>query len=113
MKGSESEYKVLNTFEKNPNMTQRDVAKTLGISLGKTHYVITSLVNKGWLKLENFKRSKNKKGYVYLLTLSGMTEKTRMTWYFLKRKEVEYNKLKIEIEQLKHEIASKSTRENN
>ncbi|MGC6480977.1 MAG: MarR family EPS-associated transcriptional regulator, partial [Porticoccaceae bacterium] len=68
MSQQELEYKVLNWLEKNPNITQRQLAKELGVSLGKAHYLINSLIQVGWVKLDNFKRSDNKMGYIYLLT---------------------------------------------
>ena len=85
-------------------MTQRQVADELGVSLGKTNYVIKALIDKGWLKLNNFKRSDNKLGYIYLLTPKGATEKTILAQKFLRRKSEEYNRLKEEIEKLKKEI---------
>ena len=72
MSNQELEYKVLKWLEKNPNITQRQLAKELGVSLGKTHYLINSLIKVGWVKLENFKRSDNKIGYIYLLISCGL-----------------------------------------
>lgn len=106
MSQQELEYKVLNWLEKNPNMTQRQLAKELGVSLGKAHYLINSLIQVGWVKLDNFKRSDNKIGYMYLLTPAGMVEKTKITRSFLARKETEYQQLKQEIQHLKSEIES-------
>ena len=85
-------------------MTQRQMAKELGLSLGKTKYVIRALIDKGWVKLSNFRRSDNKLGYIYLLTPEGMSEKTILAQNFLKRKSEEYNRLKEEIEMLKNEL---------
>ena len=76
----------------------------LGLSLGKTNYVIKALVDKGWLKLNNFKRSDTKLGYIYLLTPRGISGKTILARNFLMRKSEEYNKLKVEIEKLKNEL---------
>ena len=106
MSKQELEYKVLRWLEKNPNITQRQLAKELGVSLGKTHYLISSLIKVGWVKLDNFKRSDNKMGYVYLLTPKGVNEKAKITKTFLVRKENEYQQLKHEIEQLKSEVQS-------
>ena len=106
MSQQELEYKVLNWLEKNPNITQRQLAKELGISLGKAHYLINSLIQVGWVKLDNFKRSNNKMGYMYLLTPAGMLEKTKITRSFLARRETEYQQLKQEIQRLKSEIES-------
>ena len=91
--------------EDNPEVTQRKLAVKLGISLGKTHYLVKQLIKKGWLKAENFKNSKNKKGYVYLLTWSGVSGKTQLTWDFLKRKEQEFNRLKKDIEEIKMQLS--------
>ena len=106
MSQQELEYKVLNWLEKTPNITQRQLAKELGVSLGKAHYLINSLIQVGWVKLDNFKRSDNKMGYMYLLTPAGMVEKTKITRSFLARKETEYQQLKQEIQRLKSEIES-------
>jgi EPS-associated MarR family transcriptional regulator len=106
MSKQELEYKVLRWLEKNPNITQRQLAKELGVSLGKTHYLISSLIKVGWVKLDNFKRSDNKMGYMYLLTPKGVNEKAKITKTFLVRKENEYQQLKHEIEQLKSEVQS-------
>jgi EPS-associated MarR family transcriptional regulator len=106
MSKQELEYKVLKCLEKNPNITQRQLAKELGVSLGKTHYLINSLIQVGLVKLENFRRSDNKMGYMYLLTPAGINEKANITKRFLARKENEYQQLKKEIEQLKSEVQS-------
>ena len=106
MSKQELEYKVLRWLEKNPNITQRQLAKELGVSLGKTHYLISSLIKVGWVKLDNFKRSDNKMGYMYLLTPKGINEKAKITKTFLVRKENEYQQLKYEIAQLKSEVQS-------
>ena len=104
MHKSDTEYLVLKKLEHNPHLTQRELSKELGLSLGKTNYVINALINKGWLKLNNFKRSDNKSGYIYLLTPTGVTEKTILAQNFLRRKSDEYNRLKEEIEKLRNEL---------
>jgi len=104
MHKSDTEYIILNILKDNPKMTQRQLSKELGLSLGKTNYVIRALVDKGWVKLSNFKRSDNKVGYVYLLTPEGVTEKSILAQNFLIRKSEEYNRLKEEIEILKNEL---------
>ena len=104
MHKSDTEYIILKILKDNPKMTQRQMAKELGLSLGKTNYVVRALVDKGWVKLTNFKRSDNKIGYIYLLTPEGVSEKSVLAQNFLKRKSEEYNKLKIEIEMLKNEL---------
>ena len=100
----DTDYTVLKILKDNPAMTQRQLSKELGLSLGKTNYVVRALVDKGWVKLTNFKRSDNKIGYIYLLTPEGVSEKSVLAQNFLKRKSEEYNKLKIEIEMLKNEL---------
>ena len=103
MEKSDNEYKILKIFQDNPNATQRQVAKELNLSLGKTNYIIRALVDKGWIKLSNFKRSDNKLGYIYLLTKQGIAEKSILTQIFLRKKSEEYTRLKKEIEMLKKE----------
>ena len=104
MHKSDAEYLILKKLEDNPYLTQRQLSKELGISLGKTNYVINALIDKGWLKLNNFKRSDNKLGYRYLLTTQGITEKTLLAQKFLKKKSDEYNRLKEEIDNLRNEL---------
>ena len=104
----ELKYKVLKILEQQPDMTQRQLSDALGVSLGKTHYLIKSLIDVGWIKLENFKKSDNKWGYVYLLTPKGILEKSLVTTKFLKNKQKEYDKLKNEIEMLKQEVKNQT-----
>ena len=104
MHRSDTEYIILRILKDNPKITQREMAKELGLSLGKTNYIVRALVDKGWVKLSNFKRSDNKLGYIYLLTPEGVSEKTVLAQNFLKRKSEEYNRLKQEIEILKNEL---------
>ena len=104
MNKSETEYLILRKLEENPHLTQREISKELGVSLGKTNYVINALIDKGWLKLNNFKRSDKKLGYIYLLTPTGITEKTVLAQNFLRRKSDEYNRLKEEIEKIRNEL---------
>jgi len=104
MHQTDTEYTVLKILQDNPKVTQRELAKKLGLSLGRTNYVIHALIDKGWVKLSNFKRSDNKLGYLYLLTPKGVNEKTILAQNFLNRKSEEYNRLKEEIEILKNEL---------
>ena len=104
MHKTDTEYTVLKILEGNPKMTQRQLSKELGLSLGKTNYVIHALIDKGWMKLSNFKRSDNKLGYLYVITSKGITEKGILAKNFLERKSAEYFKLKNEIEILKKEL---------
>jgi EPS-associated MarR family transcriptional regulator len=104
MMSQELEYRILKLLENSPNLTQRQLSKELGVSLGKTHYLIKALVDVGWIKLENFQRSDSKWGYAYLLTPMGIIEKASITARFLARKQDEYARLQEEIAQLKLEV---------
>jgi EPS-associated MarR family transcriptional regulator len=99
----EVRYKLLKLLEPNPRLSQRDVARELGISLGKVNYCLKALVDRGWIKAANFKNSRNKSVYMYLLTPRGFEEKTRVTARFLQMKMREYEALKLEIEQIRSE----------
>ena len=100
----ELEYRALKILEQQPDMTQRQLSEELGVSLGKTNYVLKSLINVGWVKLDNFQKSDNKWGYAYLLTPSGVAEKAAITLRFLNRKKQEYNDLQLEIARLQEEV---------
>jgi EPS-associated MarR family transcriptional regulator len=100
-------YSLLKTLEENPSLSQRDMAKRLGISLGKINYCLNALVDKGSLKINNFRNSDNKPAYVYLLTPRGVEQKARMTIEFLQYKVQEYERLREEIEELKKEAKQK------
>jgi len=102
----ENRYKLLKLLHENPEMNQREIASALGLSLGKANFCLRALVEKGWVKVGNFTRSSNKKAYVYLLTLRGIEEKTKVTKEFLERKQQEYEILRAEIEELKNEAKS-------
>lgn len=97
---SELELEILRNIEANPNLTQRQMAEVLGMSLGKTNYLMKALLEKGLLKINNFKRSDNKLGYLYLLTPDGMETKKKLTILFLQRKSEEFDKLKKEMERI-------------
>jgi len=88
---------LLRKLESSPNCTQRELSREMGVSLGKVNYCMKKLTEKGLIKLTNFTHNPNKMGYVYLLTPSGIEEKSRLTFSFLKRKIVEYEILKKEI----------------
>lgn len=87
-------------LEENPDLTQRELAERLGVSVGGVNYCLKALVQKGWVKVQNFSQSKNKLGYVYLLTPTGVAEKAALTGRFLRRKMAEYGELRAEIESL-------------
>ena len=94
---------LLRKLESNPEYTQRELSKDMGVSLGKVNYCIKKLTEKGLIKLTNFTHNPNKMGYAYLLTSQGIEEKSRLTFSFLKRKIVEYEILKKEINALQLE----------
>ena len=94
---------LLRKLDSNPHFTQRELSREMGVSLGKVNYCIKKLTEKGWVKLSNFSHNQNKMGYAYLLTPSGIEEKARLTFSFLKRKVVEYEVLKKEIDALQLE----------
>jgi EPS-associated MarR family transcriptional regulator len=96
-------YGLLKTLEENPGLSQRDLAKRLGVSLGKINFCLNALVEKGSLKINNFRNSENKLAYAYLLTPHGIESRTRMTVEFLQYKMQEYERLRKEIELLQQE----------
>jgi len=93
-------FRVLHLLEKEPAMTQRELAKKLGISLGGVNYCLKALIEIGYIKADNFGKNSNKAAYLYLLTPQGFSEKANLTAGFLKRKMAEYQSLKKEIESL-------------
>lgn len=102
-------YKVIKLIEQDPEISQRDLSRELGVSLGKVNYCLKALVDKGWVKAKNFKNNRNKLAYRYLLTPQGMQQKTQLTASFLKRKVVEYERLQEEIAALRKEVMQDST----
>ena len=92
---------LLRKLEANPEYTQRELSKEMGVSLGKVNYCMKKLIGKGWIKLKSFSNNPNKVGYAYLLTPKGLEEKARLTFAFLKIKMEEYEMLKKEISKLK------------
>ena len=101
----EIQLRVLRLLEADPQMTQRELAEALGVSLGKTNFCIKALFEKGLIKLQNFQSSRHKLAYSYLLTPTGIAEKSAITARFLTRKMEEYEQLRVEIASLQHEIA--------
>ena len=101
----EAHFRVLRLLEANPQMKQRELSAAAGVSLGKTNYCINALLDKGLIKVQNFKSNKRKLAYAYLLTPAGIAEKAVLTQRFLKRKMEEYEVLKAEIESLKKEVS--------
>ena len=96
---------LLRLLEEHPEYSQRQLATALGVSLGKTHYLLKALLAKGWVKAQNFQRSDRKLGYLYVLTPAGLRHKLQLTQAFLARKEREYIALKSQISALRKDLA--------
>ena len=107
MPNQQSKYQLLKSLEQDANLTQRQLSKELGISLGKVNYCLQSLIQIGLVKVNNFKNSKHKIQYSYLLTPKGVAEKTKLTISFLKVRTKEYEELKKEVEKLTNAETSK------
>ena len=101
MKDNQDYFEILRKIKKKPESSQRELAKELGFSLGKLNYCLKELQKKGFIKIENFKKNPNKINYLYVLTPEGLTQKTKLTINFMKRKMKEYDELKQEYEELK------------
>jgi EPS-associated MarR family transcriptional regulator len=99
----ESQFKALRELEKDSTLSQRDLSKRVGLSVGRVNYIINALLEKGYIKARRFKNSKNKMGYMYTLTPKGISERLIQTHTFLQRKTAEYEQLRQEIEILKKE----------
>ncbi len=99
MKDNQDYFEILRKIKKKPESSQRELAKELGFSLGKLNYCLKELQKKGLIKIENFKKNPNKINYLYVLTPEGLTQKTKLTINFMKRKMMEYDELKKEIEE--------------
>lgn len=100
----EHRYKVLKLLDANPNLSQRALAKELGVSLGSANYCLKALIERGLIKASNFKNSQNKQAYAYFLTPQGIEDKARVTVRFLKHKLAEHQALQSQIEQLRQEV---------
>ena len=111
MLSDEYRYKILKRLEANPEISQRELAGELGISLGRVNYCIQALVEKGLVKANNFRNSKNKKGYAYLLTPRGIEDKAKITLEFLKIKLAEHEALTKEIKTLRKEAVQVQARQ--
>ena len=101
MKDNQDYFDVLRKIQNKPNSTQRELAAELGFSLGKLNYCLKALQKKGLVKIENFKKNPNKINYFYVLTPAGLSEKTKLTINFMKRKMKEYDELKNEVKNQK------------
>ena len=99
---------LLRLLEQHPEYSQRQLAAALGVSLGKTHYLLKALLGKGYVKAQNFQRSDRKLGYLYVLTPHGVRERMQLTQSFLVRKEREYEMLKYQIVTLREELAAQA-----
>jgi len=97
-------YQVLKLIEQNPELSQRQLAEEMGVSLGKANYCLRALIDKGLVKAKNFKNSSNKAAYLYLLTPRGVEAKAKISVRFLARKVEEYEALRVEIDELKAEV---------
>ena len=106
---TEAHYRVLKALDANPNLSQRQLATELGISVGKANYCVRALIDKGWVKARNFRKSDNKLGYAYVLTPSGIRRKSQLTIRFLERKRREFEALRREIAVLSAEIDGNGT----
>ena len=98
MSGNQDHFNILRKLQNQPKANQRMLAKELGFSLGKLNYCLKALKNKGLIKIKNFQKNPNKISYIYILTPKGVTEKTKLTFNFMKRKFKEYEELKKELE---------------
>ena len=102
----EYRYRILKLLENNPTASQREIARELGVSLGRVNYCLQALVEKGFVKAGNFRHSSDKRAYLYMLTPTGIEAKAKITVKFLKVKMSEYENLKKEVADLRREAAS-------
>ena len=100
----QTNYHLLRLLEDNPEATQRELAEAMGVSIGKTNYLLRGLMDKGLVKARNFRRSDNKKAYLYQLTPAGVAEKVQMARRYLARRRAEYEQIRAEIEALEAEL---------
>ena len=107
----EIRYRLLSYLAQRPDATQRELARELGVSVGKVNYCLKALIAKGWVKIRNFQKSTNKSAYLYLLTTKGIEEKVEVTSAFLRRKLNEYEQLTEEIARLRREVSASGDQE--
>jgi EPS-associated MarR family transcriptional regulator len=107
----EMRYKLMRLLQANPEISQRRAARELGISLGNANYCLQALIRKGWVKAAHFRNSRNKAAYRYLLTPHGLEQKAKLTIRFLQMKLLEYEALRVEIEQMREEAVRPRLRE--
>ena len=99
MKNNQDHFEILRKINKKPQYSQRELANELGFSLGKLNYCLKELQKKGLIKIQNFRNNPNKINYLYVITPKGITQKTKLTINFMKRKMMEYDELKKEMEE--------------
>jgi len=105
MKGEDLDYELLRKIDELNSTNQRDLAAQMGVSLGKVNFCLRAVIDRGWVKANNFRRADNKLAYAYLLTPSGAKAKMKMARDFLRRKEFEFQQLQDEIERLRTEVS--------
>ncbi len=99
------DWEILYLLESEPEITQRELARRMGVSVGRTNYCLRALAGRGWLKLERFRAAQRKGRYIYVLTPGGLAERKRLAGLFLRRKRAEYDHLKMQIAQLEQDAA--------
>jgi EPS-associated MarR family transcriptional regulator len=104
MPGDETRYQLMRLLEANPQLSQRDAARELGISLGKLNYCVQALIRKGWVKAARFKNSRHKAAYMYMLTPTGLEQKAKLTVEFLQIKVREYEQLRAQIREMRRDV---------
>ena len=104
MTPDDNHYQLLKQLEDNPDLSQRQLAEAMGVSVGKAHYLLRGLIEKGYVKAANFRNSSNKRAYLYQLTPAGVTEKMRITRRYLARRQREYEAIRAEIAALEAEL---------
>ena len=104
MTSNDAHYQVLELIEREPELTQRQMAERLGLTLGKTHYSLKAVVRAGWVRAERFAKSDSKLGYLYVLTPEGVRQRVKLATDLLERKKAEYEALRREIEVLSREV---------
>lgn len=112
MLDDDTRYRILKRLEDNPEVNQRELARELGISLGKVNYCLKALIERGFVKVSRFRNSVNKKAYLYHLTPQGMQDRTRMAIRFLQHKRAEYEALERELQILEQEVRQRAEEAN-
>ncbi|MCG5534397.1 MarR family EPS-associated transcriptional regulator [Halorhodospira sp. 9621] len=104
MDSEELHLQVLRLLDQNPNLSQRQIARELGLSVGKTNYAVRAVISRGWVKAQNFSNAPDKRRYLYRLTPAGVSEKAQLAYRHLQRKRAEHQRLMEEIEALRAEV---------